>query len=96
MYIENKDGEIDGTKARIGWVEFTKSGLGIYYRGRVFKRSGGQGVRGNYYDENTREEYWISGLKEDKTDSHWLSPITPVVDDDAKSEYEEFLATGRI
>lgn len=96
MYVENKQGQIDGLKARIGWVEFSKSGLSIYYRGRVFKRLGGQGIRGNYYDKETMEEYWISGVKQDKTDSHWSSSITPEIDHDAKEAYEEFIASGRI
>jgi len=30
MYVENKDGDIDGAKARIGWVEFSKTGLTVY------------------------------------------------------------------
>lgn len=54
MYIENKAGDIDGVAARIGWVEFSKSGLSLYYCGRTLKRSKGQGIRGNYYDEETR------------------------------------------
>ncbi len=32
MYIENKDGEIDGVAARIGWVEFSKTGRTVFYR----------------------------------------------------------------
>ena len=34
MYIENKDGEIDGANGRIGWVSFSKTGKTVYYRGR--------------------------------------------------------------
>ena len=33
MFIENKDGDIDGAGARVDWVEFSKSGLSLYYRG---------------------------------------------------------------
>jgi hypothetical protein len=34
MYVENKDGKIDGANGRIGWVGFSKSGQTVYYRGR--------------------------------------------------------------
>lgn len=56
MYIENKNGDIDGVRARIGWVSFSKSGLSVYYRGRTLKRLKGGGVRGNYFDEATGED----------------------------------------
>jgi len=29
MYIENKDGDIDGVAARIDWVTFSKSGRSV-------------------------------------------------------------------
>jgi hypothetical protein len=41
MYIENKDGDIDGAAARIGWVTFSKTGLSVYYRGRTLQRASG-------------------------------------------------------
>lgn len=63
MYLENKDGEIDGYDARIGWVTFYKTGRTIYYRGRSPARLKGGGVSGNYFCENTHQEYWISGIK---------------------------------
>jgi hypothetical protein len=88
MYVENKDGDIDGASARIGWVEFSKSGLSVYYRGRTLKRSGGQGIRGNHYDEETGEEYWISGVKKRGSNAHYAEPVDIVVDDDAKEEYQ--------
>ena len=87
MYVENKDGDLDGAAARIGWVTFSKSGLSVYYRGRTLKRSGGQGIRGNHYDEATREEYWISGVKKNGANHHWASRIKIAVDDDAVDEY---------
>ena len=63
MYVENKDGELYGADARIGWVTFSKTGKTVYYKDKILKRSGGQGIRGNHYDEETREEYWVSGIK---------------------------------
>ncbi|MCW9024711.1 MAG: hypothetical protein OQK73_08500 [Gammaproteobacteria bacterium] len=43
MYVENKDGDIDGVDARIGWVTFSKSGRSVYYRGKTLKRAKGGG-----------------------------------------------------
>ena len=64
MYIENKDGEIDGYQARVGWVTFSKSGLSIYYRdwrfGRLKKRGGNRHrskIVSAHIDEDALNEY---------------------------------------
>ena len=85
MYVENKDGEIDGAPARIGWVEFSKSGLSIHYRGRTLGKGGG--IRGNYLDTETREEYWVSGVKRRGSNVHWAESVRVIVDDDAHAAY---------
>ena len=87
MYVENKDGDIDGTAARIGWVTFSRTGLSVHYRGRTFKRAKGGGTRGNYYDEATGEEYWISGVKVRGTNAHWAESVRIEVDADAEEDY---------
>ena len=88
MYVENKDGDIDGVPARIGWVTFSKSGLSVYYRGRTLRRLGGRGVRGNHHDKETGEEYWVSGVKRRGTNRHWASSVRVEVDIDAMQEYK--------
>jgi len=92
MYVENKDGQIDGLSARIGWVTFSKTGLTIYYRGKVLKRSKGQGIRGNYYDEESGDEFWVSGVKKRGSNAHWAEPIDTYVDSDAIEEYKKIKA----
>ena len=87
MYVENKDGEIDGAAARIGWIEFSKSGLSIHYRGRTLARAKGAGIRGNYFDTETREEYWVSGVKRRGSNAHWAESVRVIVDDDARAAY---------
>jgi hypothetical protein len=87
MYVENKDGEIDGVAGRIGWVTFSQTGLSVHYRGRTLQRSKGRGIRGNYFDAATGEEYWISGLKVDGSNQHWAESIRVEIDDDARDEY---------
>ena len=95
MYVENKDGDIDGVSARIGWVEFSKSGLSVYYRGHTLKRSKGGGISGNHYDEETGEEYWVSGIKKRGSNSHWAESVDIFIDEDAKEEYER-IKRGRL
>ena len=70
MYVENKEGTIDGANARIGWVSFSKTGRTIYYRGKNLKRFKGGGVFGNYVDADTGEEYWVSGIKKRSRNAH--------------------------
>lgn len=47
LYFENKEGDIDGFDACIGWASFSKTGKTIYYRERSFARISGGGVSGN-------------------------------------------------
>ncbi len=91
MYVENKDGDIDGVDARIGWVTFSKSGRSVYYRGKTLKRAKGGGIAGNHFDEETGEEYWVSGIKKRGSNAHWAESASIAVDDDAKEEYERIL-----
>lgn len=87
MYVENKDGEIDGVSARIGWAEFSKTGKTVYYRGRELTSIGGRGVRGNFMDVATREEYWVSGVKQRGSNTHWAERARLEIDPDALDAY---------
>ena len=87
MYIENKGGDIDGIAARIGWVEFSKTGRTVYYRGRELLSIGGRGIRGNFLDATTREEYWISGVKRRGSNTHCAESIEFEIDPDALDAY---------
>ena len=89
MYIENKEGDIDGVSARIGWVSFSKTGRTVYYRDRALKRAKGGGIYGNYFDEETGEEYWISGIKKRGSNAHYAEPVDISIDDDALNEYKK-------
>jgi len=91
MYVENKDGEIDGWAARIGWVTFSRSGRSIYYRDLVLKRLKGGGISGNYYCEETGAEFWVSGIKKRGSNSHWAEPTKIHIDPDAAAEYKEIV-----
>lgn len=95
MYVENKDGLIDGVSGRIGWVGFSKTGQTVYYRGRTLHK--GSGVRGNFIDADTREEYWISGVKKRGSNAHPAEQAVDVeVDADALDEYRAIRAGGGV
>ncbi len=67
MYIENKSGGL-ANAGRIGRVTFSKSGRTLRYAGREFQSLGGRGFKANYFDIETREEFWISGPRRDGAD----------------------------
>jgi hypothetical protein len=87
MYVENKGGEIDGSRARIGWVTFSKTGKSIFYRGVELSRLKGGGVSGNYFDCATGAEFWVSGVKLRGSNAHWAESVSIAIDDDAKEAY---------
>lgn len=87
MYIENKDGLILDSDARIGWVTFSKTGQTIYYAGKSFLKA--RGPSGNFVDLETHEEYWISGVKTRGSNVHYAESASVVIDDDAREAYEE-------
>jgi hypothetical protein len=85
MYVENKQGLINGVQGRIGWVTFSKTGRSVYYRDKLLKR--GNGISGNFFDEATGEEYWKSGIKKKGSNQHYAEPIQVEIDADALEEY---------
>lgn len=86
MYVESKEGSIDGAQGRIGWVTFSKTGQTIYYRGRTLQK--GSGIRGNFFDVASGEEYWVSGVKRRGSNAHPAEPgVSVEVDADALDEY---------
>ncbi len=87
MHIENKSGALNGL-ARIGRVTFNRTGKSLTYRGRTFQSLKGQGFKANYFDVETREEFWISGPRKDGRDRlHPESTRAVEVDDDVAGEY---------
>ena len=88
MYIELKGPDHnDNGPARIGRVTFSKTGKTIYYQGKAFQSLKGSGICANYFDLETREEYWISGPKKNGEDRHWAGSGKVEIDEDACEEY---------
>ena len=91
-YIELKSGFGDSGPAWIGHVEFSKSGRTVYFNGKAFKNANAMGVDGgNHYDIETRDEYWISGIKKSGTDRHWAGGGKIMIDRTVVSQYLEMV-----
>jgi hypothetical protein len=83
MYIELKEDGLRGP-ARIGRVTLSQTGKTLYYDGRTLAPMSG-GLKANYFDTNTLEQFWISGPRADGCDSLYAATVD--IDDDARSEY---------
>lgn len=87
-YIELKSGYSDDGPAWIGYVEFSKTGKTIYFNNKAFAGKG----HGNCFDIETRETYWITGIKKDGHNRHVYGKGLMQIEDKAVAEYE--LITG--
>lgn len=91
MYVENKDGDIDGASARVGWVTLSKTGRTVYYRGRSLQQA--DVPTGNHQDVDSGDKYWVSGVKKKRGSTvHYVEPDDIQVDDDALKEYQRLTA----
>jgi len=86
MYIESKATGLNGP-ARIGRVEFSKTGKSVYYGGKTFQSLKGSGYKANYVEVESGEQYWISGCKKDGSDRLYVSSLPIEIDEDVRDEY---------
>jgi hypothetical protein len=95
MYIEHKTEQNDRGSAWIGKVEFSKSGQTVYFNGCAYKKTTGTAYAysgsSNYYDLESREEYWISGIKKNGQDRHWAGGGKIMIDRKVADEYLELV-----
>jgi hypothetical protein len=85
LYVELKSGYSDDGPAWIGKGFFSKTGRTIYFNGQVFQKE--NGIRGNHFDLENGDEYWISGIKSDGTDRHWAGSGIIQIDESIIEEY---------
>ncbi|MEL7340871.1 MAG: 1-deoxy-D-xylulose-5-phosphate synthase [Bacteroidota bacterium] len=86
MYIEYKGDGLIG-EARIGRIQFSKSMKSIRYDGKLFLSLKGRGFKSNFYEEETGEEYWISGCKKNGSDRLYDENLPINIDEDVQEEY---------
>ena len=91
MYIEHKTDQNDRGNAWIGEVELSKSGKTIYFNGLALKKMTGTAFAymeySNYYDLENKEAYWISGIKKNGEDRHYLGGGKIMIDRKIVNEY---------
>jgi len=92
MYVELKTGLNHDGPAWIGRVRFSNTGRTLYYRGRRLRSlKGGSGMTANHVHIDTREEFWVSAVKNDRHDRHWAGHGPVEIDDDAVDEYHRLV-----
>jgi hypothetical protein len=95
-YLELKTGYSDNGPAWIGLVSFSKSGKTIYFDGKAFQSLNGTGINGNYFDLDTGDEYWISGVKKDMTDRHICGGGKVLVEKRILSDYLKIIRKSEL
>lgn len=94
-YVELKTGHHDDGPAWICRVELSRSGQTVYFNGKALKRAGA-GSSGNYYDLETREIYWVSGVKKRGADRHWAGSGKIAIEAGVVAEYLELVGQDRL
>jgi hypothetical protein len=90
-YLELKSGFTGNGPAWIGLVSFSKTGKTLYFDGKAFQRIGSDRTRGNFYDIESGDEYWISGVKKDMTDRHKYGGGKVLVEKRSLNDYLKIL-----
>jgi hypothetical protein len=85
MYIELKSGYADNGPAWIGLVTFSRTKTTVYFNNKAFKKS--RGIGSNFYDIETGDGYWISGIKKNGEDRHWAGNGKILIDKKVIDDY---------
>ncbi len=87
IYVEQKSGHSDDGPAWIGIGGASKTGATVYFNGQAFRSLKGSGIGSNYFDIETGEQYWISGIKKNNEDRHWAGGGEILIDEQAIKRY---------
>ena len=88
-YIELKTGYHDDGPAWIGYVLPSKTGRTLYFNDRALRAE--NGGAGNYYDVETGERFWVTGVKQRESNRHRAARARVPVQIDRRA-VEEFRA----
>lgn len=89
MYIELKSGYQDNGPAWIGFVMTSKTKKTIYFNDHAFQKY--NGGNSNYYDVESGEDYWISGVKKRESNRHWAGRGKIMIDRRAVEQFLSFI-----
>ena len=95
MYIELKSGYSDNGPAWIGLVEFSKSRQTIYFDNRGLSKSN-PGAGSNYFNVETGDEYWVSGVKRNGQDRHWSGSGVIMIDKNSIDQYLAYISQSTL
>lgn len=96
-YIELKRNESNHNGfACIGLVSFSKSGKTIYFDAKGFQSLNGTGISGNYFDIETGDEYWISGVKKNMSDRHMFENGKIFIEKRILNEYLKIIGKNEL
>ena len=91
-YIELKSGYSDNGPAWIGKVKFSKSGKTVYFNGNAFKGNG----HGNCMNVETREVFWITGIKKNGKNRHWAGSGKIMIDRNVVNDYLRIINSEKL
>ncbi|MDB5804062.1 MAG: hypothetical protein JWN73_1384 [Betaproteobacteria bacterium] len=91
-YVELKTGYSDDGPAWIARVRTSKSGKLIYFRGKALAHA----ERGRHFDVETREFYWVSGVKKNGADRHWAGGGKVSIERGAVDEYLRLIGASQL
>lgn len=94
MYIELKSGYSDNGPAWIGLATFSRTMTTVYFNNKAFKKS--RGVGSNFYDIETGDAYWISGVKKNGEDRHWAGNGKILIDKKVVDDYLKITGDERL
>jgi hypothetical protein len=91
-YIELKSNQSGRGPAWIARVRTSKTGTQIYFNRKALVRVEGS----RHMDRETREIYWVSGVKKDGTDRHWAGGGKVFIERGAVEEYLAFTGAAKL
>jgi hypothetical protein len=86
-YVELKTGFSHSGPAWIGLVSYSKSGRTLYFNGKALQSLKGTGITANYFDIESDDEYWVSGVKKNLQDRHRFGGGIVQVEKRIKDDY---------
>ena len=95
-YVELKTGYNDNGPAWITRVKMSRSGQSIYFGRKALKRTHGGGIAGNYWDIETGDEYWVSGVKKRGLNRHWAGSGKVAIEVGAVDEYLQLISASEL
>lgn len=87
IYVELASGFNHDGPAWIGRGFFSRTMRSVYFNGRLLSRPRVPGISSNYFDVETGEEYWVSGVKKRGGDRHVFGSGKIGVDKSILNEY---------